>query len=100
MKNISLQLLFAAALALATASAAQAFTFESAASGDGGVHQNYTDPDQTISPQAGSPQRFNSGSGPSYQQGGFSMQLNGQAQSFDQRYNSDNLFNPFTRDGR
>ncbi|HZT27682.1 MAG TPA: hypothetical protein VFA57_18475 [Pseudolabrys sp.] len=98
MKHIA-KLLFAGALAFGAVSAANAFTFESAAPGDGGMHQNYTDPDDQIQPKAGSPQRFDNGS-QSGQRDGFYMNFGGQTQSFDQRYNADNLFNPFTRDGR
>jgi len=95
MKHISLKLLFAAALAFAGASAAQAFTFESSAPGDGGLHQNYTDPDEQMQPKAGSPQRFDSGGQSSGAQvGGFSMQFGGQSQSFDQKYNSNDYFDP------
>jgi len=95
MKNIS-ALLFATALALVSASAAQAFTFESNAPGDGGgTARNYVDPQDQISPQAGSPQRFGSGGQGEAQQGGFSMQFGGQTQSFDQKYNSNSYFDPY-----
>ena len=99
MKHIPLQLLFAATLALASASAAQAFTFESTAPGDGGgVTRNYTDPDSQIAPKAGSPSRFDGGGQNSTQQGGFSMQFGGaHGQSFDQRYNSNDYFDPMKR---
>ena len=97
MKHIP-ALLFAAALALVSASAAQAFTFESNASGDGGMHQNYTDPDDQMQPKAGSPQRFDGGGQNSTQQGGFSMQFGGaHGQSFDQRYNPNDFFDPTKR---
>lgn len=98
MKHIS-QLLLAAALALAGATAAQAFTFESTAPGDGGgATRNYLDPDSQIAPKAGSPQRFND-QGQSGQKEGFSMQFGGfgQAQSFDQKYNSSDYFDPLKR---
>ena len=97
MKHIT-QLLFAAALALGSASAAQAFTFEGTAAGDGaGVQRNYTDPDDQLQPKAGAPQRFNSGGQGDSQQGGFSLQFGGQSQSFDQKYNSNDYFNPNKR---
>jgi len=96
MKHISMQLLFAAALALASASAARAFTYESTASGDSGMHQNYTDPDEQMKPKAGQTQRtFNEDGGT--QTGGFSMQFGGQSQSFDQKYNSNDYFDPMKR---
>lgn len=98
MKHISLQLLFAAALALAGASAAQALTFESAAPGDGGgVSRNYTDPLDQMTPKAGSPQRFNDQSQSGGQKDGFYLNFGGQNQSFDQRYNSNDYFNPLKR---
>ncbi len=94
MKHIPLHLIFAAALALVSASAAQAFTFESNAPGDGGgAARNYVDPQDQISPKAGSPQRFNDES-QNGKQGGFGLQFGGQTQSFDQKYNSNDYFNP------
>ena len=97
MKQIT-QLLLAAALALGTASAAQAFTFEGTAPGDGaGVQRNYTDPDDQLQPKAGTPQRFNSGSQDGDQKEGFSLQFGGRGQSFDQKYNSNDYFNPIKR---
>jgi hypothetical protein len=98
MKHIPMQLLFAAALAFAGATAAQAFTFESTASGDGGgATRNYTDPDDQMQPKAGSPQRFNDQSQSGTQQGGFYMNFGGQPQSFDQKYNSSDYFDPTKR---
>ena len=72
----------------------EAFTFESSAPGDGGMHQNYTDPDEQMQPKAGSPQRFDSGGDGDSQQDGFHMNFGGlgQTQSFDQKYNSERLF--------
>jgi hypothetical protein len=99
MKRIPMQLLFAAALAFAGASAAQAFTFESAAPGDGGgASRNYLDPQDQIKPQAGSPQRFNDQS-QSGQKEGFSLQFCGIGSnpSFDQKYNSNDFFDPTKR---
>jgi hypothetical protein len=94
MKHVS-TLLFAAALALAGASAAQAFTFESAAPGDGGSARNYVDPQSQITPQAGSPQRFSQpGQNGDTKSGLF---ITGPTQSFDQKYNSNDLFNPNRR---
>jgi hypothetical protein len=99
MKRIPMQLLFATALAFAGASAAQAFTFESAAPGDGGgASRNYLDPQDQIKPQAGSPQRFNDQS-QSGQKEGFSLQFGGIGSnpSFDQKYNSNDFFDPTKR---
>jgi hypothetical protein len=99
MKRIPMQLLFATALAFAGASAAQAFTFESAAPGDGGgASRNYLDPQDQIKPQAGSPQRFNDQS-QSAPKDGFSLQFGGIGSnpSFDQKYNSNDFFDPTKR---
>ena len=98
MKHIPIQLLFAVALAFAGATVAQAFTFESTAPGDGGgATRNYTDPDSQIAPKAGSPQRFDSQS-QSGQKDGFYLNFGaGQPQSFDQKYNSNDYFNPLKR---
>lgn len=87
----------AAALALAGVSAAQAFTFESAAPGDGGgATRSYIDPQSQIEPKAGSPQRFDE-QNQDGAQGGFYMNFGGQTQSFDQKYNSNDYFNPLKR---
>lgn len=99
MKHISTQLLFAAALAFASATAAQAFTFESAAPGDGGgATRNYTDPDSRVVPKAGSSSRFDDQS-QSDQKGGLTLQFGGigRGQSFDQKYNSNDFFDPLKR---
>jgi hypothetical protein len=99
MKRIPMQLLFAAALAFAGASAAQAFTFESAAPGDGGgATRNYTDPDDQMKPKAGSPSRFDDQS-QGAQKDGFSLQFGGIGSnpSFDQKYNSNDFFDPTKR---
>ena len=96
-------LLSAAALAatLLAAPAAQAFTYERNASGYSGTGLNYTDPDENLAPKADGSSRFD-GNGPStYKQGGFSMQFNqGGGGSFDRRYNSNNLFDPYASEGR
>jgi hypothetical protein len=98
MKHISIQLLFAAALVFVGASAAQAFTFESNAPGDsGGVSRNYTDPVDQMEPKAGAPQRFNDQAQSGGQKDGFYMNFGGQGQSFDQKYNSSDYFNPMKR---
>ena len=94
----------ATAAALLAAPAAQAFTFERDAAGDNGAALNYSDPIDNLAPrQPGDASHFDgSGHGTVYQQGGLSLQMNqgGGAGSFDSRYNADNLFNPFARDGR
>jgi opacity protein-like surface antigen len=98
MKHMVTQLLFAAALALVSASAAQAFTFEGTAPGDGGgVQRNYTDPDEQMKPKVGAPQRFDDQSQSGAQKDGFYLNFGGQTQSFDQKYNSNDYFNPLKR---
>ncbi len=99
--------LFAAAVlaaALLAAPAARAFTFESNASGDAGPGLNYADPDQNLAPSTqGNGSQFDGNGRSVYRQGGMTMQMysgNGGGGSFDNRYNADNLFNPFARDGR
>jgi hypothetical protein len=99
MKHIPMQLLFAAALAFAGVTAAQAFTFESAAPGDGGgATRSYVDPDSQIAPKAGSPSRFDDQS-QSGQKDGLYMNFGGigRGQSFDQKYNSSDYFDPLKR---
>ena len=95
-------LLSAAALAAAllAAAAARAFTYQSAAPGDRGANLNYTDPDQNLAPKSDGSSRFDNGSTGS-NQSGFTMQFNqGGERSFDQRYNANNMFDPFAREGR
>ena len=95
MKHVS-TFLFAAALALAGISAAQAFTFESAAPGDGGGGaRNYVDPQDQIEPKSGSPQRFSQPGQDGQAKSG--LFITGPQQSFDQKYNSNDLFNPNRR---
>lgn len=95
MKHVS-TFLFAAALALAGVSAAQAFTFESTAPGDGnGARSNYLDPQDQIAPKAGSPQRFSQPGQDGEAKSGFF--LTSPTQSFDQKYNSNDFFNPMRR---
>jgi hypothetical protein len=95
MKHVS-TLLFAAALALADVGAAQAFTFESTAPGDGGGNaRNYVDPQDQMTPKAGSPQRFSQPGQDGQAKSG--LFITGPTQSFDQKYNSNDLFNPMRR---
>jgi hypothetical protein len=98
MKHVSKHvpmLLFAAALALAGASAAQAFTFESTAPGDSGNARNYVDPQEQMTAKAGSPQRFSQPGQDGEAKSG--LFITGPTQSFDQKYNSNDLFNPNRR---
>ena len=91
----------ALAAALLAAPAAQAFTFEGQAPGDAGG-KAYVDPMQSVAPQAqDSGSRFdNRGAIP--QQNGlyFGVTRNSEPGSFDQRYNANNLFDPYAREGR
>jgi hypothetical protein len=96
MKHTVTQLLLAAALALGFATAAQAFTFEGAAPGDGaGAAKSYVDPVDKYEPKGGSVSNFDSGNRD--QSEGLHFQFNGQPQSFDQKYNFNDYFNPNKR---
>jgi hypothetical protein len=95
MKHVSSTLVFAAALAFAGVSAAQAFTFESTAPGDSGSARNYVDPQDQMTPKAGSPQRFSQPGQDGEAKSGFF--ITGPTQSFDQKYNSNDLFSPNRR---
>ena len=83
------------------ASAAQAFTVQDSNGPVGG--QGYIDFDKpTAAPDRMAPvNRFgNDSNGQStYKAGSGTFQFGAQ-QSFGQRYNTDNIFNPYTRDGR
>jgi hypothetical protein len=97
-------LLSAAALAAAllAAPAAQAFTFQGQAPGDSGA-KAYVDPMQNVSPQAqDNGSHFDNRGAIPQQQNGlyFGVGRNSEAGSFDQRYNSNNLFDPYAREGR
>lgn len=93
--------LFAAALglALSAAGAAKAFTFEDQGVAGGG--RGFTDLDIPKVPNAGVPDsRFTSSNGlTTFKSGNGTFQF-GARPSFDQRFNSDNLFDPYYRDGR
>ncbi len=86
--------------ALAAAPGAKAFTIENQG-GPGGGH-GFADMDKPASP----PDRlapvspFNSDSGQTtMRQGNTTLQF-GQQRSFNERYNTNNIFDPYTRDGR
>src|SRR5512135_2578905 len=96
-------LIVAAALPVALTFAApdaKAFTIENQGGASGG--QGYLDTDKP----AAAPDRlapvspFNTDKGQTtIKQGNSTFQF-GQQRSFDQRYNTDNMFNPYTREGR
>ena len=99
----ALAFLSAAALAaLLTAPAAQAFTFQGQAPGDTGGAKAYVDPMENASPQAqDNGSRFDNHSAVPQQNGFyFGFSPNTEPGSFDQRYNANNLFDPYARDGR
>ena len=92
--------LIAAAFLAGAVPAAQAFTFQDSNGSSGG--QGFTDLDKPAAP----PDRLGTGSGfgsengqSSYKQGNTTFQF-GQQRSFDQRYNTNNLFDPYAREGR
>ena len=90
-------IIFAAAF---MASAAQAFTVQDSNGPVGG--QGYLDFDKpTAPPDRMAPvNRFGNENGQTtIKQGNGTFQFGGQ-RSFDQRYNTDNIFNPYARDGR
>jgi hypothetical protein len=77
-------------LAVLAAPAAQAFTMDTQSNTNINGAARYTDPDEQFS-GASSGQ-------PTIKQGNATFQF-GQPQSFDQRYSTDNLFNPNGRPG-
>jgi hypothetical protein len=97
-------LLSAAALAAAllAAPAAQAFTFQGQAPGDSGGAKNYVDPMDNVSPQAQDSGSHFDNRSTIPQQDGFYLNFNRNSEpgSFNQRYNANNLFDPYARDGR
>lgn len=94
--------LFAAALGLglSAAGAAQAFTFEDQSGSAGG--QGFTDLQMPGKPKAdgGQASRFSDDNGRATYKSGNNTFYFGSPGSFDQRYNSDKLFDPYYRDGR
>ncbi len=90
------------AAALLAVPAAQAFTLEGQAPGDSGA-KAYVDPMDSVTPKAqddGS--RFDSHGGTIPQRDGFyfGVTRNSEPGSFDQRYNANNLLDPYAREGR
>lgn len=96
----ALLLAIAVGLALAGAGAAQAFTFEDQNAGSARAGQNFVDLDAKA-PRTDLPaSRFDSGSR-TVTQGNATFHFGGASGgSFDQRYNPNNLFDPYARDGR
>jgi hypothetical protein len=83
-------------LTLSAIGAAQAFTFEGQNAGDGG-NQGFTDLQMPGKSDAQT-SHFNTG-GHTLRDGNATFQF-GSRPSFDQRYNPNNLFDPFAREGR
>jgi hypothetical protein len=79
-------------LAVLAAPAAQAFTMDNQANTNADGTARYTDPDARFSGNGG-------GDGQTVLRQGNTTFHFGQGQSFDQRYSTDNLFNPNGRPG-
>ena len=87
-------------LALGAAPGARAFTIENQGGASGG--QGFTDLDKpAAAPDRHAPvSPFGSSNGQtSVKQGNTTLQF-GQQRSFGDRYNTDNIFNPYAREGR
>lgn len=84
---------------MVTTGAVHAFTIED--KGGGGSGQGFTDLDIPKVPSAGAPDsRFKGQDGMTSYKTEFGTLQFGSRPSFDQRYNSNSLFDPFARDGR
>ena len=85
--------------ALCVAPVAKAFTIENQTGPGGG--QGYLDLDKPTVPDRNVPvSRFGTENGQTtYKQGNATFQF-GQQRTFSDRYNTDNIFNPYTREGR
>jgi hypothetical protein len=85
--------------ALYVAPGAKAFTIEDQAGGSGG--QGYLDLDKPTTQDRNLPvSRFGTENGQTtVKQGNTTFQF-GQQSGFSDRYNTDNIFNPYTREGR
>lgn len=81
----------AAAWALLAAPAAHAFTVDNQANTNSDGSARYTDPDEQFSGNANGQTTI--------QQGNTTFRFGGQTSSFDQRYNSNRMFDPVGRPG-
>ena len=93
--------LIAAAFLAGAVPAAQAFTFQDSHGSSGGG-QGFMDLDKPAAPpdRLGTGLQFGSENGQTtMKQGNTTFQF-GQQRSFDQRYNTNNLFDPYAREGR
>jgi|SRR5882672_11433362 len=96
MMNLSRLFVFAAAFGLIAAAPAQAFEFQN---GDGtsvNSRTNLLDLDRKAAPDKPA-SKFDESNG--IKQGNFYLKFNNQG-SFEQRYSTENLFDPVARDGR
>jgi len=86
--------------AVCVAPAAQAFTIQDSNGPTGG--QGYLELDKPAAPDRNAPvNRFgtNESGQTTFKSGNTTLQF-GNQQSFGQKYNTDNIFNPYTREGR
>ena len=93
--------LIAAAFLAGAVPAAHAFTFQDSHGSSGGG-QGFMDLDKPAAPpdRLGTGSQFGSENGQTtMKQGNTTFQF-GQQRSFDQRYNTNNLFDPYAREGR
>jgi hypothetical protein len=86
-------------VAVCLAPAARAFTIQN--SSDPGAGQGYLDVDKPTAADRNAPvNRFGSENGMTTFRSGNSTFQFGSQPSFDRRYSTDNLFNPYMREGR
>jgi hypothetical protein len=103
MKNRAISCAYAAAAVVAAtvfvAPTAQAFTIQDSNGPTGG--QGYLDLDRPAAPpdRMAPVSRFGDSGQTTVKQGNATFQF-GQQRSFEQKYNTDNIFNPYMREGR
>ena len=91
--------LLTAAMSFAIAGAAHAFTVEGGP-GAGGLSTNWQDLDTPKAKALDPDSRFKSENGGMQFKSGDSTFYFGPQRSFDQRYDTQNIFDPYARDGR
>jgi hypothetical protein len=97
--SLSRLLLLSASLSLALAGAAHAFTIEGGP-GAGGTTSNWKDLDVPKARALDPDSRFKSDNGGMEFKSGSGTFYFGPQRSFDQRYDTKNIFDPYARDGR
>jgi hypothetical protein len=97
--SLSRLLLLSAAAGFAFAGAAQAFTIEGGP-GANGLSTNWKDLDLPSAKAADPDSRFKSDNGGTEFKTGSGTFYFGPQRSFDQRYDTKNIFDPYARDGR